>query len=66
MDQSNGLKAKLSREEIRITLMLDLQDILQHLIEISLQGPTSHMRTITRTTEDRMINAKISHSKDIE
>ena len=28
--------------------------------KFSLQGPTSHKRTITRTTEDHMINAQIS------
>ena len=62
MDQSNGLEAKISKEEIRITIMMDLQEIFPHLIEISLRGPTSHMRTITRTTEYYMINAQISHS----
>ena len=61
MDQSSGLEDKISREEIRIRVMMDLQEIFQHLIECSLQGPTSHMRTITRTTEDHMINAQISH-----
>ena len=64
MDQSKGLEAKSSKEEIRITLMMDLQKISLHLIEISLQGPTSYMRTITRTTEDHTINAQISHSTE--
>ena len=41
--------------------MMDLQEIFLHLIEISLQGSTSRMRTITRTTEDHMINAQIGH-----
>ena len=41
---------------------MDLQDFFLHLIEIFLQDPTAHMRTITRTTEDYMINAQISHS----
>ena len=65
MDQSNGLEAKISKEEIKITKMMDLQETFLHLIEISLQGPTSHMRTITRTTEDYMINAETSHSTEM-
>ena len=62
MDQNNGPEAKVSNEEIRITTMKDLQESFPHLIKISLQGPTSHMRTITRTTEDQMINSQLSHS----
>ena len=65
MDWSNGLEAKTSKEEIRITKMMDLQEIFLHLIETSLQGPTRHMKTITRTKEDHMINAQISHSIDM-
>ena len=65
MDQSNGLGAKISKEGIRFTLMMDLQEIFPHLLEKSLQGITSHMRTITRTTEDYKINAQISHSIEI-
>ena len=44
---------------------MDLQEIFLHLIETSLPGPTPHMRTITRTTVDHMINAQISHSIDM-
>ena len=62
MDQNNGLEAKSSREETKITKLMDLQEIFPHLIEISLQGPTSYMRTIIRTTEYHMINAQTSHS----
>ena len=65
MDRSNGLEAKISKEEIRITIMMDLLEIFLHLIETSLQGPTSHMKTITRTMEGHMINTQISHSKDM-
>ena len=65
MDQSKGLEAKISKEEIRITILMDLQEVFQHLLETSLQGPTSHMRTITQTTEDLMINAQINHSIDM-
>ena len=65
MDQSNGLEAKIPKEEIRFTIMMDLQAIFPRLIKIpnfASKAPTSHMRTITQTTEDHMINAQISHS----
>ena len=65
MDQSNGLEAKISKEEIRITIMMDLEEIFPHLIKISLQDPHSHMKTIVGTTEDHMINAQIGHSIEI-
>ena len=65
MDQSNGLEAMISREEIRITLTVNLKEFFLHLIEISLQRPTSYMRTIVRTTEYHMINAQTSHPKEI-
>ena len=42
--------------------MMDLQENFLHLIEISRQGPASYMKTITRTIEDHMTNAQISHS----
>ena len=60
IDQKNGLGAKISKEEIRSTM--DLQEIFPHLIKISLQGPTSHVRTITRTTEEYVISVQISRS----
>ena len=63
MDQRNGLEAKISKEEVGITKIMDLQEIFPHLIKISLQGPTSQMRTITRTTEDDMTNTQISPSR---
>ena len=65
MEQSNGLEAKISREEIRITVMMDLQEIFLHLIGISFQGLTSPMRIITPTTEYHIINAQTSHSIEI-
>ena len=65
MDQNNVPDAKISKEEIRITIMMDLQEIFLHLIETSHQAPTSYKRTITRTTEDHMINAQISQSIDM-
>ena len=62
MDQSNGLEAKISIGKIRITIMTDLQKVFLYLIEVFLQGLTSHMRTIARTTEEHTINAQNSHS----
>ena len=62
MDKSIGLGAKISKAEIIVTIMMEPQEIFVHLIEISLQVPTSHMRTITRTTKDHMINVQTSHS----
>ena len=64
MGQNNGLEAKIS-EEVRTTIMMDLQEIFLHLIKTPLQGPTSHMKTNTRTIEDHMINAQTSHSLDM-
>ena len=57
MAQSNGLEAKISTEETRITIMTELHEIFPHLIKFSLQGRTSHIRTIVLITEDHMINA---------
>ena len=65
MDRSNGLEAKISKEEIRITILTDLQENFLHLIETYRQGPTLHMKTITRKIEDHMISAEISHSIDM-
>ena len=65
MDQSNGLQAKISKEKTIITIMMNLQENFLKFTEVSLQSPTSHIKTITRTTEDHMINAQISHSIDM-
>ena len=65
MDQNIGLEAKISQEGIRITIMIDLQEIFRQLIGISLQGQTSHMGITIRTMEDHMINAKISQSVEV-
>ena len=61
-DQSDELEAKISKEEIIITILMNLQGTFLHLIEISLQSQTLHMRTITRTTEDHMTNAQTNQS----
>ena len=62
MDQNDGLLAKISKDEIKTTLSLDLQRIPPPLNRISLRDQASHMGTTIRTMEDLMINAQISHS----
>ena len=62
MDQNNELEAKTSKEEIRTTTLMDLQEVFPHLIRTSLRGQTSHMGKTIRTMEDHMINAQISNS----
>ena len=62
MDRNNGLEAKISREETKTTIIMDLGEIPPSFIRVSLQGQILHMGTIVRTTEDHMINAQTSHS----
>ena len=62
MDQKNGLPAKISKEEIRISVMMDFPEILPYLIRIFHQGQTSHVGKTFRGLGDHMINAKTSHS----
>ena len=64
LDQINGLEAKTSKKETKITILMDLEEVFPHLIRISLQDETSHMRITTRTMEDQMINSQISHSTE--
>ena len=61
MDQNNGLEAKTSKGETRISRTTDLGEHLSLLTRISLQDQTLHMGKTIRIMEDRMINAKISH-----
>ena len=63
MDQNNGLKAKISKEETRSTLTMDIREIIPQLNRISLPDQTSHMGTI-RIMEDHMFNALIIHSME--
>ena len=62
MDHNNGLEAKTSKEEIRITILMDLPEVFPHHFGIFLNGQTSHMGTTIRIREDHMTNAQISHS----
>ena len=62
MDPNNGLEARISKEETRTILTMDLEDIPPTLIRIPLRDPTSHMGIIVQTMEDPMINSQINHS----
>ena len=60
MGQSNELEAKILKAEARTLLAIDLLEVPRLLLtRVSLQGQTSHMRIITRTREDHMINTQI-------
>ena len=64
MDQNDRLEAKFFKEEIRILIMMNLQEIFPHPIRNSLHGQTSYMVLTIQTMEDPLINAQISHSKE--
>ena len=61
MDRNSRLAAKISREETRTIIMMDLEEIPTPLIRVSLQGRTLPLGTTVRTTEDHMI----SNSKEM-
>ena len=65
MDQNNGLGAKISKEETRTTITMDLGETPPLPTRISLQGQISHMETTVHTMEAHMISAQISHSKEV-
>ena len=65
MHRINGLEAKISREETRTTITMDLGEIPTLIIRVSLQGQILPMGTTVRTTEDHMINAPISNSIEV-
>ena len=65
MDQNDGPEARISKEKIGITLMMDLREISAQLIGISLQDETLHMGITIRTMENHVINAQISHSLEV-
>ena len=55
-------EAMISKQEARTTITMDSGGFPQLPTRVYLQDPASPMRTITRTTEDHMTNAQISHS----
>ena len=65
MDQNNGLEAKISKGETRILLMIDLGEHLLLPTRIYLQHQILQVGITIRLMEDRMINAKISHSTEM-
>ena len=64
MDQNNRLEVKISKGETRILLRIDLGEHLLLPTRIYLPDQTLHKGITIRITEDRMINAKISHSRE--
>ena len=62
MDQNNGLVVKISKEETRTTIMMELREFHPLLIRISLQDQTSHMGTKIRIMGDFVIIAQINRS----
>ena len=64
MDLNNDLEVKISKEEYRTLLTVDLGEIPPILIRTFLQSKTSHKGITIRRMEDHMTNAGISHSKE--
>ena len=62
MDHNDGVEARTSKEEIRITKMMDLQEVFPQLFRISLHGQISHVEIPIRTIDDQMTNSQISLS----
>ena len=49
MDQNYGLEAKTSKKEIRIKILMNLQEVFSKFIKISLQGQNSQIGITIRT-----------------
>ena len=62
MDQNNGLEARISKEETRTFLTIDLGEVPLLFTRISLHYRTSHMGKTIPTREDYLMNAQINHS----
>ena len=61
MDQNNGLKAKIFKDETRTLAMIDSGEVPLTATKISLQDPTLHIGTTVRMIDDHLINVQISH-----
>ena len=61
MDRNNGLEAKISREETRTTIKMDLGETPPLPIRVSLQNPQLHIEATTRIMEDGITNAQSSY-----
>ena len=64
MDQNNGLEAQTFKGETRILVTIDSREHLLLPTRNSLQDQNLHMGLTIRILEDRMINAKITHSTE--
>ena len=62
MDQNNGLEAKISIEEIRTLLTIDLGEVPLMPTRVSLLDATLHIGTTLRMIEDHVTNAQINRS----
>ena len=62
MDQNNGLEAKISKEETRTIITMDLGELPLLLIGIFLSDQTSPMGLNIRTMENHVMNAQLSRS----
>ena len=62
MDQSNGLEAKIFKDETRTLPMIDSGEVPLIATKIFLQDPTLHIGTTVRMIDDHLTNAQISHS----
>ena len=62
--QNNGREAKISKEETRTLLTIDLGEVPLKPNRNSHQDPTLHIGTTIRILEDHMTKAQISHSKE--
>ena len=62
MIQNNGLEAKISQEETRTLLTIDLGEVPLLPTRTSLQDPTLLIDTTIRIMEDHMIHAQICQS----
>ena len=66
MDQTNGLEAKISNEEARTPLPMDLRETSPLLFKIPFLDQISHMGTTIRIMGDHMIKAQINHSIEVK
>ena len=61
LDESNGLEAKISKDETRTTITMDLE-IPPLPIRVCLQDPTLHIGITISIREDLITNTQIRHS----
>ena len=62
VDKNSGREARISKEETRTTLTMDLQEIPPQLIKVSCPDKTLHTKTTSRIMEHHTAKARINHS----